>query len=183
MGKGNQWHAVRQSEGPAFATLFGRFQLRAPDGTEVAISNRRARALLAMLCLAKGEALDRDFLSRLLWTGRFEAHAKASLRQCLLELGKLLAACGQDLLDVSRTSVALQRNAIETDLDAFEDALASADFETATAQLAAIGTKPILDQMEFGSRFDQWRARYSANAEKRLRRSVKVATAVHRRTC
>ena len=128
-----------------------------------------------MLCLAKGEALDRDFLSRLLWTGRFEAHAKASLRQCLLELGKLLAACGQDLLDVSRTSVALQRNAIETDLDAFEDALASADFETATAQLAAIGTKPILDQMEFGSRFDQWRARYSANAEKRLRRSVEAA--------
>ena len=51
-----------------------------------------------MLCLAKGEAIDREFLSKLLWAGRFEAHAKASLRQCLLELGKVLASCGQDIL-------------------------------------------------------------------------------------
>ena len=65
------------------------FPAAGSDGSEVVISNRRARALLAMLCLAKGEAIDREFLSKLLWAGRFEAHAKASLRQCLLELGKV----------------------------------------------------------------------------------------------
>ena len=175
MVEGSRWDAPRQDSRVAFASLFGCFRLRAPDGSEVVISNRRARALLAMLCLAKGEAIDREFLSKLLWAGRFEAHAKASLRQCLLELGKVLASCGQDILDVSRTNVALRRDAIETDLDALEDALSSADFTSAAAQLTMIGTNPILDQMEFGAGFDQWRARFSANAEKRLRGAIEAA--------
>ena len=54
------------------------------------ISNRRARALLAMLCLAPNEPIDRDHISKFLWPGRFEAQVRASLRQCLLDLGKLL---------------------------------------------------------------------------------------------
>lgn len=66
----------------------------AADDSEIIISNGRARALLAMLCLAKGEPIDRDFLSKLLWHRRFEAHAKASL----LELRKLLAPSGNDIL-------------------------------------------------------------------------------------
>ena len=175
MAEGNQSNTPRQGKDLVLATLFGRFQLRASDGSEVVISNRRARALLAMLCLAKGETIDRDFLSKLLWAGRFEAHAKASLRQCLLELGKLLVACGKDVLDVSRTSVALRRDSILTDLDALEDALARADFTIATARLVAIGTKPILDQMEFGDGFGRWLGRYSADAEKRLCRAVEQA--------
>ncbi len=175
MAEGNQWNTLRQEQDLVRATLFGRFQLKASDGSEVVISNRRARALLAMLCLAKGETIDRDFLSKLLWAGRFEAHAKASLRQCLLELGKLLASCGKDVLDVSRTSVALRRDSILTDLDALEDALASADFAAAIARLVAIGTKPILDQMEFGDGFGQWLGRYSADAEKRLCRAIEQA--------
>ena len=175
MAEGSRWNAPRQEPLFASATLFGRFELRAPDGSEVVISNRRARALLAMLCLAQGEAIDREFLSKLLWAGRFEAHAKASLRQCLLELGKVLASCGQDIIDVSHTNVALREDAIRTDLDALEDALASADFGNAIAQLTKIGTKPILDQMEFGVGFDQWRGRHSADAEKRLRSAVEAA--------
>ena len=177
MAEDNHWNTSRQGQVPVRATLFGRFELRASDGSEVVISNRRARALLAMLCLAKGEAIDREFLSKLLWAGRFEAHAKASLRQCLLELGKLLTACGKDVLDVSRTSVALRQNSIVTDLDALEVALARADFTTATAQLVAIGTKPILDQMEYGDGFSRWLGRYSADAEKRLGRAVEIALA------
>jgi len=111
----------------AFATLFGRFELRAADGAEIVISNRRARALLAMLCLANNEPIDRDFISKLLWAGRFEAHAKASLRQCLLELGKLLAPCGPGILVATRSSVALRARALPTDLDALEQAFARAD--------------------------------------------------------
>ena len=78
--------AFQQAQGSCFASLFGRFQVSAANGREIVITNRRARTLLGMLCLARSEVLDRDFLSKLLWPGRFEAHAKASLRQCLLEL-------------------------------------------------------------------------------------------------
>lgn len=175
MAEGNQWNVPRNGSGVVLGTLFGRFRLIAADGNEIVVPNRRARALLAMLCLADGEPLDRAFLSRLLWVGRFEAHAKASLRQCLLELGKLLASCGDNILDISRTSVALRSGSIATDLDALEAAVARADIEAATAQLATIGAKPILDQMDFGDAFDQWRARYCADAEKRLRSAVEQA--------
>ncbi len=177
MGQGNQRKMPQLGKSHAFAALFGRFQLCTSDGSEVVISNRRARALLAMLCLARDEAIDRDFLSRLLWPGRFEAHAKASLRQCLLELGKLLAPCGFEIIDASRLSVGLRPGSIMTDIDLLEDALSRADYANATAHLAAIGTKPILDQMDFGDTFNRWLARYSADVENRLRSAVETALA------
>ena len=166
----------------AFASVFGRFQLWAADGSEIVIPNRRARALLAMLCLAENEAMDRDFLSKLLWPGRFEAHAKASLRQCLLELGKLLAPCGPDILLATRSNVALRPRSIPTDLDALEQAFARADYAAAAAQLAAIGTKPILDQMDFGDAFNQWLARRRSDAEKRLSNAVENGLGALERT-
>lgn len=156
----------------AYASLFGAFHLRTCDHSEIAITNRRARAMLAMLCLAEDEPIERDVLSKRLWPGRFEAHAKASLRQCLLELGKLLALQGMDILDVSRNSVALRPGAILTDLAALEGALARGDLADATERLQAIGAKPILDGMEFGDAFNQWLARHRSDLENRLRLAV-----------
>ncbi|MFM5885530.1 MAG: hypothetical protein ACKOQ3_09445 [Novosphingobium sp.] len=163
--------------GTAVAALFGRFQLFAADGGEIVIGNRRARALLAMLCLTSGETFDRDFLSKLLWPGRFEAHAKASLRQCLLDLGKLLAPCGRDIVDAARGTVALHPGTIVTDLAALEHALMRGEHDVAAAQLAAIGNKPILDQMDLGDAFNEWLARHAADAEKRLGDAVAKALA------
>ncbi|MGX7927147.1 hypothetical protein ACWPMX_11325 [Tsuneonella sp. HG094] len=169
--------AFRQAQGSCFASLFGRFQVSAADGREIAITNRRARTLLGMLCLARGEVLDRDFLSKLLWPGRFEAHAKASLRQCLLELGKVLAPFRREILVVTRTSVGLRSGAVSTDLDRLEVALANGDVDTATAQLSMIGNKPLLDQMELGDGFNQWLGRQRAESEMRLRNGIESALA------
>lgn len=169
--------SFRRAQGCCFASLFGRFQLRAADGSDIAIANRRARTLLAMLCLAEGEVLDRDFLSKLLWPGRFEAHARASLRQCLLDLGKLLAPFGTEMLEATRSSVALRSGSITTDLGMLQDALAIGNHAGATALLAAIGSKPILDQMEMGDGFNQWLDRHRIDAEARLRNGVESALA------
>jgi TolB-like protein len=122
-----------------------------------------------MLCLTRTEPIDRDYLSKLLWPGRFEAHAKASLRQCLLDLGKLLAPCGADVLEITRGRVALGQGLIETDLDVVEKTLSEGIYAAACEQLAFIGSKPVLDQMDFGTAFNQWLARHSADAERRLR--------------
>ena len=174
--------SIDRVQDSAFAALFGRFQLWAADGSEIGISNRRARALLAMLCLAENEPIDRDFLSKLLWAGRFEAHAKASLRQCLLELGKLLAPCGPDILVANRSSIALSPRAISTDLAALEQAFGQADYASATIQLAAIGTKPVLDQMDFGDAFKEWVARHASIAENRLKDAVENGLAALEQT-
>lgn len=169
--------SLRDVAGRPSVTLFGRFQLKSEDGVEVTIPNRRARALLAMLSLARGEALDREFLSMALWEGRFPAHAKASLRQCLLDTTKLLDRFGKNMLDVARTSVAIPQQSIATELDALEHAFARMDFPAATELLATIGSKPILEQMNFGASFGTWRDRQSVVVERRLRQAVEGALA------
>jgi TolB-like protein len=150
------------------ASVFGSFQLSGADGVEIAITNRRARVVLAMLCAHAGQPIDRNILSKLLWPGRFEAHAKASLRQCLLDLGKLLVPRGADILDVTRSTVALRSGLIESDLTDLESALAWGDDVKATALLNAIGTQPVLDEINFGDAFNRWLARCRRDVEKRL---------------
>ena len=55
------------------ACVFGIFRLKNKGSQEIVITNKRARAILAMLCLAPDEPLEREFISHLLWPGRFEA--------------------------------------------------------------------------------------------------------------
>jgi DNA-binding SARP family transcriptional activator/TolB-like protein/Tfp pilus assembly protein PilF len=157
------------------ASLFGSFQLTAPDGGEVVISNRRARALFAMLCLAPDEPIDRDHLSKLLWPGRFEAQARASLRQCLLDLSKLLTAADCDLLDISRSRISLKLEAVITDLAALEAALVNQQYLEAAGQLLSIGAKPLLDQMHFGDDFGNWLDSRRRQTELRLQSAVSKA--------
>ncbi len=153
-------------------SLFGSFQIKTAAGTEIAISNRRARALLAVLCLVRCEPIDREYLSKLLWPGRFEAHAKASLRQCLLDLGKLLTALGCNGLVVTRNSVSLEALAIRSDLGDLENALKQGRYAEAAELLTRIGSVPILDQMDLGSTFNDWLARHRAESERRLHAAV-----------
>lgn len=177
MSECGQQSLLRHGKGLTSASLFGLFELRAPDGTEIVISNRRVRALLAMLCLVPGEPLERDYLSKLLWPGRFEAHAKASLRQCLVELGKSFGSGDQAIVEVTRSRVSLRASAIRTDLGDLERALQVGDYDAAARQLAAIGTAPLLENMEFGEAFADWLVRHRAKAEQRLQAAIAVSLA------
>lgn len=154
------------------ASLFGAFALATPDGTEIVISNRRARTLLAMLCLAPGEALERDHVSKLLWPGRFQAQARASLRQCLLSLDKALAPLAGELLDLSRGRIAIDPSRIQSDLADLEAALAEGRAADARSLLAGIGNRPLLDQADFGESFRDWLSARRQHVENRLQIAV-----------
>ena len=158
--------------------MFGNFQLLAADGAEISIPNRRAQALLAMLCLVRGEAIAREQVSKLLWPGRFEAHAKASLRQCLLELAKLLETIGSDMLIVTRNTVSINGEAISTDLDDLLCALGNGQIGDAARQIWANGTAQLVEQMDFGEAFDAWLTKHRAQAERRLQAAVECALAL-----
>ncbi len=162
----------------ANAMLFGEFRLTTIDGTEIAISNRRARALLAMLCLAHENSIDRDYLSKLLWPGRFEAHAKASLRQCLLDVGKLLAAAECNILEVTRGRISINTSVIQTDFETLENSLRQRKYSAVTEQLSYVGIKPLLDQMDFGEPFNTWLVKHRLEAERRLHAAVSDALAM-----
>jgi TolB-like protein len=166
---------------PLRMALFGSFRLFAPDGAEIAVSGTRAQALLAVLCLAPGVAVDRDQLSHLLWRGKYRAHARASLRQTLLGLNKQLAPIRDDVLEVSRERVAVSAAAAQSDLTELERALAEGRADLATEQLLAIGARPLLDQFDLGEPFRQWLAAQRAQIEQRLQLAVEQAQAECRR--
>ena len=154
------------------ASLFGAFELIASDGSEIVISSRRARALLAMLCLTPGEALERYYVSKLLWPGRYQEQARASLRQCLLSLDKVLNSIAPGVLDLSHGRVAINPSCIGSDLADLEDALATGHATDARDSLVAIGTRPLLDQMDLGNPFREWLAAQRRQVESRLQIAI-----------
>jgi hypothetical protein len=112
----------------ALAQIFGEFRLETPDGTSLLLSNRRGMLIVALLCLQPDRSLDRETLCRLLWPDRFHAQAKASLRQCLLDLRHQFEHEGcRNPLIVSRAAVGLDRNLLTSDLSELEDVLAGGD--------------------------------------------------------
>lgn len=159
------------------ASVFGIFRLKDKHAQDIVITNRRARAILAMLCLAPDEPLEREFVSHLLWPGRFEAQAKASLRQCLLELSKLFADQKDPVLLVSRNQISLIGTAIPTDLFCLERSLAQANYNKAADQLTTIAGRKLLDQLNFGEAFAQWLDNHRIQTEQRLKTAVTAGLA------
>jgi TolB-like protein/Tfp pilus assembly protein PilF len=156
--------------------LFGAFALATPDGAEIRISSRRARTLLAMLCLTP-EALERDYVSKLLWPGRFQAQSRASLRQCLSSLDKLFTPLVGEVLVLSRGSIAIATGRIRSDLSDLEEALSAGNAELARSLLASIGNRQILEQVDFGAPFREWLTGQRHHVESRLRIGVDLALA------
>jgi TolB-like protein/DNA-binding SARP family transcriptional activator len=157
------------------ASLFGRFQMTAPDGSEIIISNKRARTILAILLLTPGEPIDRAHISKLLWPGRFEAQARASLRQCLLELSKLFESLDCDLIEATYSSIVLKASQIDTEIGGIETALAEGRHQEAIQMLTIIGAHDLLEQLHFGEAFESWLVGQRKQIEQRLKVAVKTA--------
>src|ERR1700737_2841774 len=98
--------------------LLGRFELRAPDGQEVALGARKSIPLLALLAAAPGQRLSRDGLAVLLWEDMPEAQARGNLRQ-------LLAATRRPapFLEADAGSIGFSEGMVTTDLADFEAAM------------------------------------------------------------
>jgi TolB-like protein/tetratricopeptide (TPR) repeat protein/DNA-binding winged helix-turn-helix (wHTH) protein len=159
----------------ARASLFGPFQLYDCNDRPIALSNRRAHALLALLCLEPDQPLARDQIAALFWSGRFKAQARASLRQCLLELGKALEPLGYPLLIVSRERVGLNADMLHTDLTELELALAGGHHEDAIKSLVSIGSKPLLEDLNFGDLLADWLGMRREQVTARLDASIQFA--------
>jgi TolB-like protein len=157
------------------ATLFGEFRIETPSGELVVLSNRRAALLLAALCLAPDHSIDREALARLLWPDRFLAQAKASLRQCLLELRRRLEEHGIDCLRVSRAEVALAPGSLECDLFDLEAGLSSDDPEAAIAALLAIGNRPLIQGPPLNPEFEEWITTRRDHVDAQLRAAISGA--------
>ncbi len=137
------------------ARVFGSFRVVASDGLDVTPGGRKARALIAYLVLADGEAVTRDRLAGLLWSERGDDQARASLRQTLYEM-RALTSGDEPLVTIDRAQARIETGRVVTDLDRARRAAAVAD----TATIAAlIGDKPsalLTDLDGVDTAFDEW---------------------------
>ena len=155
-------------------SVFGKPTITLGSGEVPNLSNQRARAILAMLCLNDGEAMDRETISRMLWPGRFPAQARASLRQCLLALSKLPpeGECSP-LIKSTRSTIELSRTRIDADLFVLFDALSNRRGEEASRLIEDIGDRPLLDGFSFGASFAAWLTERRDAIEHRLDAEVR----------
>lgn len=79
----------------------------APGGEDILPRARKARALLAYLCLAQGERVSRSRLAGILWDRSGEAQARMSLRHALHELNETTNKQVPGLIEIGRESVRL----------------------------------------------------------------------------
>ncbi|MBI3372058.1 MAG: AAA family ATPase [Betaproteobacteria bacterium] len=105
--------------------LFGDFEARGPGGQAIAFRRKRAEALLAFLALQPAQAHAREELAALLWADADGERARHSLRQVLVSLRQGLAAARPPVLLEDGDSVAIDPNAIEVDVLAFERLVAA----------------------------------------------------------
>ncbi len=104
---------TRQS--PLRVTVLGRMSVWSGPH-EIALPNRKCRALLAYLALSDSREETREALLGLLWSDADEERARASLRQCLYEVRAALEAQGFTGFQASKIAVTLDRSRIEVDL-------------------------------------------------------------------
>ena len=146
--------------------LFGR-PIVCDDG-KVVVLGRRARGLLAYLALASPGRATRERLFGLFWPDRGEAQARASLRQCLVEVRTAIG----DVLAADREWIALRADVLSSDWRDLDAALGTGQPAALAAALTAIGNEPLLDGLEFGDAFDDWLRNCRAALDARLATNV-----------
>ena len=100
--------------------LLGGYTVLEDRAGEVALSARKAQALLAYLALSAGQWHGRDRLAGLLWSDRQEGRSRNSLRQALASIRNLGEGLGIDLVETDGDRVQLPDGAAETDVAAFQ---------------------------------------------------------------
>lgn len=105
-------------------SLLGGFELRTAAGSSIVLTTRKAMALLVHLALRPDHAQSRDKLAALFWEDSPGIQARSSLRQVIAALRRLPAEGGPPLLLAEGDMVALASGCVETDVAAFEQAVA-----------------------------------------------------------
>lgn len=85
------------------------------NGDDVLPRLRKARGMLAYLCLARGERVSRTRLIGLLWDRSADRQAQMSLRHALAELNHAARAARPDFLEYDREAVRLNPKAVWVD--------------------------------------------------------------------
>lgn len=105
--------------------LLGSFEVTPPGGAPLVFPTRKTQALLARLARRPGERLARAYLAGLLWPDRPDEQGRASLRQALAALRRILGEAGAEGPTSGGDAVALPPGSLEVDVALLERALSA----------------------------------------------------------
>src|SRR5262249_22589146 len=125
-------------------------------GDDVLPRGKKARALLAYLCLANGARVPRVRLASLLWDEASDEHARGSLRHALSEVGSAMGPLAAELISSGRTTIRLNPDACWIDAAAL---LESSSPDAVRRDLALLCSGELLEALDgVSASFDRWLA-------------------------
>ena len=131
--------------------LLGGFGLQVGQGPAADPAGRKVRAVLACLALSPGKAWPREKLMALLWGDRGDEQARASLRQALADIRRLLG--GLPALRTENDTVSLDPALVAVDAVEFERLAQAGRWDEA----AALYRGPLLDSHGVSdAAFEDW---------------------------
>jgi TolB-like protein len=138
--------------------LLGRMRATSYLGDDILPRGKKARALLACLCLASGAKMARVRLARMLWDEAGDDElARGSLRQALRELSSAMGPLAGELISAGRTAIRLNADACWIDVLAL---LESSSPDPVRSDLALLCTGNLLEGLDgVSASFDRWLAR------------------------
>jgi TolB-like protein len=137
--------------------LLGPMRATSYLGDDILPRGKKARALLAYLCLALGAKVPRIRLARLLWDQASDELARGSLRHALLEVCAAMGPLAPELISTGRATIRLNADACWIDAAALLES-SSADAER--SDLALFCTGKLLEGLDgVSASFDRWLAR------------------------
>lgn len=152
--------------------MFGGLELSGPDGKPLTPPRRILRALIALLVLAPPAGWPREELTNLLWGQRDGEQARASLRQALAEIRRIV---GSSCLSTDRETAILEPLAFSADVSEFMQLAKAQELEKA----AGLYRGELLEGVSLpGGAFADWllveRTRFRDMAARVLSRLLKT---------
>lgn len=152
--------------------LFGGLELIGSDGIALTLPRRILRALIALLALAPPAGWRREELTNLLWGERDTEQARASLRQALAELRRIM---GSSSLSTDRDMAVFEPLVVSIDVVEFTKLAKAEELEKA----AALYRGQLLEGVSLrGGAFADWllveRTRYNDMAANVLNRLLAI---------
>ena len=137
--------------------LLGPMRATSYLGDDILPRGKKARAMLAYLCLAAGAKVPRIRLARLLWDEASDELARGSLQHALLEASSAMGPLAEELISIGRATIQLNANACWIDTAAL---LESSSPDRVRSDLASFCTGKLLEGLDGVSpSFDRWLAR------------------------
>jgi TolB-like protein len=150
--------------------LLGRMRATSYLGDDILPRGKKARALLACLCLAAGAEVPRIQLARLLWDQARDELALGSLRRALHELCAAMGPLAGELISPGRAAIRLNPGACWIDVLAL--------LESSSPDLAPLCSGQLLEGLDgVSASFDSWLAQERNCFEQKTRGLPRPQTA------